>query len=119
MRILEKLKFHTGRQPFLLGILNEKYNQDDLRQYLETKGFGNAVLAWKDSDELLSMRKVDKRIFQWHIRLHSDGEIRGHYEYSSEGNPYGHIFQKVFRPETESFVFLLGDYLVPDSRKIS
>jgi hypothetical protein len=112
LRVLEKIGIHSGRQAFLLGALNKQYTVDDLRRHLVERGFEDAVLAWKDSGEVLSMRKVNEHIFQWHIRLHGDGEIRGHYECSSEGNPIGHIFGKVFRPETEFFTALLGEYLI-------
>ena len=116
LRLLERIGFHTGRQPFRIGVLNKKYTLDDFRRHLETRGFEHAILAWKDSDEALSMRKVHGYSFQWHIRLHSDGEIRGHYEYSPEGNPFGHIFCTVFRLESEFFLSLLGDYVVVSSR---
>jgi len=114
LRVLEKMGFHSGRQPWSLGTLNAKYGGEDLRRLLTAAGFEPAILAWKDSDEVLSMRKVDKRVFQWHIRLHTDGEIRGHYEYSSEGNPWRHTFEfeEAFKPDREFFAPLLREYLV-------
>jgi hypothetical protein len=112
LRILERLRVHSGRQPYFLGNLNPKYRFDELRAYLLSKGFEPAILAWKDTDEILSLRKVDKRIYQWHLRLYSDGEIRGHYEYSSEGNPIGHVLNAAFRRDDESLISILGEYLV-------
>ena len=116
LRVLEKLGAHSGRQPFVLGKLNSKYGVEDLRRLLVTAGFEPAVLAWKDSGEVLSLRKIDKHIFQWHIRLHADGEVRGHYEYSSEGSPWRHVaeYKEAFKPDMEFFSALLGDYLVQD-----
>ena len=112
LRLLERAGFHSGRQPHILGVLNSRYRPQDLRNHLLTHGFESAILAWKDSDEILSLRKIDRHIYQWHLRLHSDGEIRGHYEYSSEGNPLGHVFNSAFRKDDEAFIALLGDYLV-------
>ena len=114
LRVLEKLGAHSGRQPFVVGKLNSKYGVEDLRRLLTSAGFEQAILAWRDSDEVLSMRKVDERVFQWHIRLYTDGEVRGHYEYSSEGSPWRHVveYKEAFKPDTEFFAVLLGDYLV-------
>ncbi len=120
LRVLEKLRFHSGRQPFVLGTLNVAYTQDDLRKLLEAAGFEHALLAWRDSGEVLGMRKVDQRRFQWHIRLHDDGEIRGHYEYSPEANPLLHVITPtltIFEPEKEYFVSLLGNYLVQPEKQ--
>lgn len=112
VRILEKLKFHTGRQPFPIGFLNkEKYSEDDFKNHLINEGFEIALLAWKDEGEILSLRKIDNTIFQYHIRLHSDGEIRAHYEYSTESNPIKHFFEKDFDPKNDYFTNLLKDYL--------
>jgi hypothetical protein len=58
------------------------------------------------------MRKIDRHIFQWHVRLFSDGEIRGHYEYSPEGGAFEHIFETAFRSDEENLEAMLGDYLV-------
>ena len=112
LRVLETLRIHSGRQPFPLGRLNPAYQPSDLYQHLVNQGFEPAMLAWRDSDELFGVRKIDKHLYQWHIRLHTDGEIRGHYEYSSEGNPFGHIFESAFRPDVENLKSFLGDYLV-------
>lgn len=113
LRILERLGFHKGRQKYSVGFLDKsKHNLDVFRQYLVGLGFEHAILAWQDSDEVLSMRKVDNHKFQYHIRLYSDGEIRGHYEYSSEGNPLGHVLEQIFRDEQEFFSNLCKDYLL-------
>ncbi len=111
LRVLEKLKFHNYRQEWLIGYFGEKYCKSDLVKLLEKNGFENAILTWKDPGEVLSMRKVDKKIFQYHIRLFDDGEIRVHYEYSSEGGPWKHCVEDGFKPCEGYFKKLLGDYL--------
>lgn len=112
LRVLEKLKIHNTCQPYHLGYLDERYTELELRRLLEKEGFEDAILAWKDPDEILSMRKIDNDVFQYHIRLFADGELRGHYEYSSEGNPWGHIREKCFEPREEYFQSILGDFLI-------
>jgi len=110
--MLEKSKFHRGRQKFLIGKLKGEVNVKDIYDYLAKKSFTDVILAWKDEGEVLSMRKTNKKIFQYHIRIFDDGEIRCHYEYSSEGSPWKHIFEKEFKAEEAYFKSLLGDYLV-------
>jgi hypothetical protein len=112
IRTVEKLGFHDFRQKYLLGHLNANYNRLDLEAYLFDQGFELAKIAWKDPGEVLSMRKIDKEIFQYHIRLFIDGEIRAHYEYSPESHPLLHIKEACFNPETEYFRKLLGVYLI-------
>ncbi len=112
LRVLERIGIHSGRQEYLLGTLNPKYLPEDLEKRLLENGFEPAVLAWKDSDEVFGLRKVDKHVYQWHVRLYSDGEIRGHYEYSSEGNPVGHVFSSAFRRDDDTLIAMLDDYLV-------
>lgn len=76
------------------------------------EGFEKAILTWKDPGELVNMRKIDQQVFQYHIRLFSDGEIRGHHEYSSEGSPWSHIFEKGFQESKEYFEKLLWEMLI-------
>ena len=111
LRLLEKFGFHRGRQEYHVGYLRPNYTLKEIRNYLVRKGFENAILAWKDSDEVLSMRLVHNKIFQYHIRMYKDMEIRGHYEYSSEGSPLKHISGKYFLQEKEFFQSLLRRYL--------
>lgn len=110
LRVLEKLKVHNYRQPYLIAT-KENIDIERLRNHLEKEGYEDVILAWKDPGEVLGMRKVDEEKFQYHIRLFEDGEIRGHYEYSSEGNPIGHIFERHFEERPEYFRALLRDFI--------
>lgn len=114
LRILEKFHFHNVRQDYLLGRLNQKYTRSDLEFFLSSKGFSPAILSWQDPGEVLNLRLVDKKIFQYHIRLFEDDELRGHYEYSSEGNPVFHVFSVGLRDSRDYFELLLGDFLLLD-----
>ncbi|HLC71040.1 MAG TPA: hypothetical protein VJI32_03480 [Candidatus Nanoarchaeia archaeon] len=111
LRLLEHCNIHVKRQDFRLGVLNHKASWKDIKKYLIKQGFEDAILAWKDPDEILSMRKIDKEIFQYHLRIFSDMEVRGHYEYSSEGNPWRHVTEKKFEPASNYFNTLLKSYL--------
>lgn len=115
-RVCEHLGFHGFRQKFLLGHLNANFNKDDLVEFLSKKGFEFTILAWHDPGEIVSMRKVDKNIYQHHIRLFVDGEIRAHYEYSPESSPWGHFWEAHFVPETEFYRELLNGYLVSEDK---
>jgi len=109
---VERLGFHEFRQKFFLGHLNSNYNKASLAGMLSDNGFEKAVIAWQDPGEILSMRKIHNGIYQYHVRLFIDGEIRAHYEYSPESHPIDHVMEVYFKPETEYFINLLGNYLV-------
>lgn len=111
LRVLEKIRIHSFRQDFLLGVLKKDANISEIKKFLQSHNYEDVILAWKDPGELLSMRKIDQKIFQYHIRIFNDGEVRTHYEYSSEGNPWGHVFEKCFEPRSEYFKSLLMEYL--------
>lgn len=101
---------HSGRQKFRIGFLKKNIEESDVKKILEKKGFERSICSWIDDCEVLSMRK---RVgsYQYHIRLFSDGEIRGHYEYSPENKPFGHLNETVFRSEKCYFCEVLGDVL--------
>lgn len=112
LRVLEKVGVHKGRQDYRLGYLDKKYAQSDFQTLLISKGYSNSILAWQDTGEILNMRLVDEEIFQYHLRMFKDGEIRGHYEFTPESNPLKHVLAKFFENRSEYFEQLLGDYLV-------
>lgn len=112
IRTAEIFGFHDFRQKYLLGQLNANYNKEELITLLLAEGFEPAIIAWRDPGEVLSMRKIHNGIFQYHIRLFIDGEIRAHYEYSPESHPLDHFLEAKFEPKTEFFTKLLGSYLI-------
>ena len=116
IRTAEKLGFHSFRQKFLLGHLNANYNKESLEKMLRERGFERAIIAWRDPGEVLSMRKIDQNVFQHHLRLFIDGEIRAHYEYSPESHPLDHFLEARFEPQTEFFRNLLGNYLITEEK---
>lgn len=116
IRTAEILGFHGIRQHYLLGTLNKGFKKEEFEKYLTSKGFELTVIAWRDPGEVLSMRRIDKEVFQYHIRLFEDGEIRAHHEYTPESRPIDHFMEAHFEPETEFFKNLLGEYLISDKK---
>lgn len=102
-----------GRQPYHIGWLAPGKTLKELEQYLHDKwGFGNHFVAWKDKGQVLSWRRLENFDFQYHLRVFSDGEIRGHYEYTPESKPIDHFIEKGEVDRTEDFKKFLGDYIV-------
>ncbi len=103
--------WHSFRQKYVIGSLKKDKSPEDLIKYLHKRGYSKAYMAWKDSGEVFSLRRIVRHKFQYHIRFFKDGEIRGHYEYTAESNPLGHLYEVVFNNPDEYFVHLLHEYL--------
>ena len=80
----------NGRQRFLLGRLAPGVTPQMLGDYLVSKGYGKHFVALKDGGELFGFRYSPDFEHQYHIRAFSDGEVRGHYEYTVEAHPFRH-----------------------------
>jgi len=83
---------HNIRQPYLYGKLKAGYTANDLRKLLTSAGFVNNYVAWVDPDEVLNMSKVVDEIYQYHVRLFIDGEVRAHHEFTAEAHPFKHLY---------------------------
>ncbi|MDE2038254.1 MAG: hypothetical protein KGI69_03480 [Patescibacteria group bacterium] len=104
---------HDCRQRFLLGKLAPGVSPQALADRLIAQGFGNHFVAWEDAGELVSLRKPDGFSHQYHIRIFDDGEVRGHYEYTTEYSPLMHYKAVRQEPRTEEFRAFLGDMVAP------
>ena len=111
IRLFEFIGFHKGRQPHAVGFLKPGVSLDEARRFLESKGYEHCILAWRDAGEILGHRLVHRKVFQYHVRIFKDGEVRAHYEYSLEGNPIKHVLETVLDAETPYFKTLLGPIL--------
>lgn len=109
---LRILKNH-GRQPFLLGKISPKYTIQEFVEFLTEKGYAYHRVAWMDPDEVVSLRYVENFIYQYHIRIYKDREIRGHYEYTPECYPLLHLFDIGREPRREEFLALFGEMIIP------
>lgn len=112
LRTLEKIGIHKFRCPYHIGYLSQSKNLENLELYLRNDNFENCPIEWKDPGEILSLRKIVNQVFQYHIRTFTDGEIRGHFEYTPEDAPLLHIFKREFKFEDKYFKQLLKDYLI-------
>ena len=112
LRLIELFKLHNFRQKYSLGYLNSDFNKDNLTQLLLEKGFEFDVIAYKDPGQILGMRKLDTPLYQYHLRLFADGEIRGHFEYTPEAKPIKHSLEKGIEPRSDDFKNFLGKYLI-------
>jgi hypothetical protein len=106
---------HKGRQNYLLGHLAPGRTVEDFVQYLGTKHFLNHFVALKDDDEAISVRRPVDFEYQYHLRIFKDGEVRGHYEYTSESHPKWHLEKVGQVPRREEFLEVLGDWIIPAS----
>jgi hypothetical protein len=103
---------HDRRQNFAIGTLAPGRSVEDFLKYLEVHGYGNHFIAWKDRDEIISVRKLVDFETQYHLRIFSDGEIRGHYEYTPECHPRWHMKEVGQTPYHEHYLDELGDWVV-------
>lgn len=106
--------FHKGRQPYRLGWLAKESSLYDLRAHLEQQGFGNHFVAWQDPGQVLSWRKFDGFGWQYHLRVFSDGEIRGHYERTPEAAPLKHFMEVNEQAHRQEFLNFLGKHVTQE-----
>ena len=102
---------HDFRQDYLLGILKPEKNIDDLIAHLISHGFGNHFISWRDPGQIVSLRLATDFRHQLHLRIFTDGEVRGHYEYTPEFRPIAHLNETGFEDRREDFRKLLEGWL--------
>ncbi len=100
------------RQRFHVGWLAPNRSVSELKNHLAKKwGFGNHFVAWEDQSQVLSLRKLTSFNEQYHLCLFSDGEIRGHYEFTPEAAPIRHLMKVDQKAKTKDFLNFLGSYV--------
>jgi hypothetical protein len=100
-----------GRQNFPLGHIAPNGTLKEFVDHLVSQGFANHFVAWKDADEVVSLRRVENFTHQYHIRIFKDGEIRGHYEYTPECYPFLHLKAHGQEHRPEEFKKLFGNFV--------
>jgi hypothetical protein len=108
--LFTRLWKHTGRQNYHLGYVKDNISEKEIMKKFNKFGFEHSICSWIDDGEVLSMRKI-KGDFQYHIRLFNDGELRGHYEFSPERSPIGHLSEKVFLPKKNYFLNIINELI--------
>ena len=102
-----------SRQKYHLGWLAPGKTLKDFEKHLHEKwGFGNHFVAWVDSGQVLSWRKLVDFDRQYHIRVFKDGEIRGHFEYTPESKSLAHFKEVGEEERLAEFKKFLGDFAV-------
>lgn len=101
-----------GRQNFPLGHIAPGVSLKEFVEHLVDNGFANHFVAWKDDGELVSLRRVENFTHQYHIRIFTDGEVRGHYEFTPECYPFLHLKARGQERRTEEFRALFGNRVV-------
>ncbi|MEK7081108.1 MAG: hypothetical protein AAB902_01850, partial [Patescibacteria group bacterium] len=101
-----------GRQKYHVGWLAPGKTLEELKNHLHGEwGFGNHFIAWVDEDQVLSWRKLTDFQDQYHLRVFSDGEIRGHFEFTPEAHPIEHFNEKGEKECRKDFLKFLGDFV--------
>ncbi len=110
------LPFHSKqRQKHHLGWIAPNRSLSELKRHLHGKwGYGNHFVAWEDKDQVLSWRKLTSFNEQYHLRVYSDGEIRGHYELSPEASPIRHFFATGQNSHRRDFFNFLEGFIVSE-----
>ncbi len=109
---------HDDRQRFSLGWLKQEVTDRQVRAALRAAGFSDDYLAWIDPDETLNMRKLVDQVYQYHVRVFNDGEVRGHREFSTESHPMKHVFERGMTPGTEYLTPLLARLIQAEPVKV-
>lgn len=111
--IWAKIIRHHGRQPYVLGNLAPGRTAEELRDHLLSKHrFEDHFPCWKDDGEVVDLRIRKNFEYQYHIRIFSDGEVRGHYEFTPECKPLKHITDRGMENRREEFLAFTGHMLI-------
>ena len=103
------------RQRYHLGWLARGKTLEELKKHLHDKwGFDNHFIAWSDSSQVLSWRKLLDFNHQYHLRVFADGEIRGHFEFTPEAHPIAHFDEKGEQEKKDDFLKFLGEFVTQE-----
>lgn len=108
-----KIEKWGARQNYLLGHIAPQETLESIVNHLINQGYGNHFIAWEDDGEVVSLRYVEDFKYQYHLRIFEDGEVRGHFEYTTECHPIRHFYEVGFEDRREEFLKVLGDRIVP------
>lgn len=102
---------YRGRENFFIGYLKDDWNLEDIERYLIGLGFEKYYVAWIDIGEILGVRKNQGFKYQYHLRIFSDGEVRGHFELTPEYRAFKHFFDIGKEERNEEFREILSGIL--------
>ncbi len=107
-----RLMEHEGRDHYLLGSLHPEKELKDFVDHLINQGFGNHFVAWKETGEVIGLRKTHGFRYQYHVRVFKDGEVRCHFEYTPEYRPLQHLLNIGCEDRSHEFKTFLGEWVV-------
>ncbi|QQG38244.1 MAG: hypothetical protein HYS26_01690 [Candidatus Kaiserbacteria bacterium] len=115
LKTVRKIKANRvgQRQRYLLGHIAPSSHVGALVEHLVANGYRQQEVAWKDEGEIVNLRLLQDFVYQYHIRIFEDGEVRAHYEFTPECYPLRHLRQKGQTHEREYFLDLLRDHITP------
>ena len=97
---------HNKRQHYHLGWLDNSH-VESLANHLHSSGWTEQPIAWLDPGETHSLSKRHMEVWQYHLRIFHDGEVRGHLEYAPEEYSWRHFFEiNIQNRNTEFHSFL-------------
>jgi hypothetical protein len=101
------------RQEYHIGWLSPEKSLEDLRVHLHSEwGFGNHFISRIENGQVLSWRKLVPPNKQYHIRVFTDGEIRGHFEPTPESGVLAHLARHAIKESHTDFTKFLADFVV-------
>lgn len=102
---------HDKLDNWSFGFLAHGKKPLDFLKYLESRGFGNHFIAWKEDGQFASVRLLNGFEWQYHIRIFENGEVRAHYETTPEGHPFMHAREIGMTEHREEFMAIFGDWV--------
>lgn len=90
-RIKVLLGFYTKRSPSHLFHVKQwpRFERVFYKALIEI-GYQYNYLSMQEKGQVMNVRRLAGAM-QYHLRLFSDGEVRGHYEYNYEFDPEAHL----------------------------
>lgn len=110
LHFLGLIKGH--RQRFHLGWVRPDRSVGDFLDFLKGRGFESGFRAWSDTGQELSLRKLKNKVFQYHLRIFKDKEVRGHYEKTPEDFPWDHFWEIGMENRREEFLEMIDEWLI-------
>lgn len=97
------------RQRFLLGTVAPDVSIEAFLAHVVSLGYRRYKVAWREPNQIVSLRLLVGFERQYHLRVYKDGEVRGHFEYTPEWYPLKHVRCIGMQERREDFIAQFGD----------
>ena len=95
-----------------IGYLKPGKTVKEFHAFMRSRGFKRHYMAYKDIDELFSMRKLHQETHQYHLRFYRNRQITGHYELAPETSTIKHLREIGLEFRKEDFLEIMGEWVV-------